>query len=68
MRKLIALSIAPVMAASIALAPAAGAAPLAAPTAALQLPNVVQIVDCTVALVEQLLLGGRPGSDCFGVP
>lgn len=26
------------------------------------------IVNCTIALVDQLLLSGRPGSDCFGVP
>jgi hypothetical protein len=30
--------------------------------------EVTAIVNCTIALVEQLVLGGRPGSDCFGVP
>ena len=66
MRKVVALSVAPVMAASIALAAPADAAPTAA--SGLQLPNLVQIVDCTVGLVEQLLFTGRPAPDCFGVP
>jgi hypothetical protein len=43
-------------------ASAAGLPPL--PIAA----DVTAIVNCTIALVEQLVLGGRPGSDCFGVP
>ena len=30
--------------------------------------DVQQIVYCTIALVDQLLFSGRPGSDCFGVP
>jgi hypothetical protein len=30
--------------------------------------DIQQLVNCTIALVEQLLFSGRPGSDCFGVP
>jgi hypothetical protein len=43
-----------------------------APASALTLPpigaDVTAIVNCTIALVEQLVFSGRPGSDCFGVP
>jgi hypothetical protein len=67
MRKLIALTVAPVIAAgtaaAIVFAPSADAA-TTLPTGA----DVEQIVNCTVALVDQLLFSGRPGSDCFGVP
>jgi hypothetical protein len=66
MRKLVALAVAPVVAGSIALAPAADAA--TATSSSLQLPDVTQIVNCTIGLVEQLLFTGRPAPDCFGVP
>ena len=67
MRKFVALSVAPIMAASIALAGPADAATTAT-TSGLQLPDLTQIVNCTIGLVEQLLFTGRPAPDCFGVP
>jgi len=60
-----------VIAAGTATVMAVGLGSPVSASAATTLPtgaDLQAIVNCTIALVDQLLFSGRPGSDCFGVP